>query len=81
MFEPGAGRVVMTDKEHKPYRQLLYCVLKSTVTAMFLRTVKARGRKGEKHEYLHLMESYREDGHTKQRVVVSLGRRTPWLPT
>ncbi|MBT9165661.1 MAG: hypothetical protein DDT25_00315 [Chloroflexi bacterium] len=47
---------------------------------MFLRTVKARGRKGEKHEYLRLVESYREDGHTKQRVVMSLGRKDILAP-
>ncbi len=42
---------------------------------MFLRTVKARGRKGETHEYLRLVETYREGGHTKQRVIVNLGRK------
>jgi transposase len=42
---------------------------------MFLRSVRARGRKGEKHEYLRLVESYREDGVNKQRVVLSLGRK------
>ncbi len=45
---------------------------------MFL--IKARGRKGEKHEYLRLVESYREDGHTKQRVVMSLGRKDILAP-
>jgi transposase len=50
------------------------------MTAMFLRTVKARGHKGEKHEYLRLVESYRENGHTKQRVVVSLGRKDLLAP-
>jgi transposase len=42
---------------------------------MFLRSVKARGKKGEKHEYLRLVESYRENGVNKQRVVVNLGRK------
>ena len=42
---------------------------------MFMRTVKARGRKGEKHEYVRLVESYREDGVNKQRIVVNLGRK------
>ena len=47
---------------------------------MFLRTVKARGRKGEKHEYLRLVETYREDGHTKQQVIINLGRKDLLAP-
>ncbi len=47
---------------------------------MFLRTVKAWGHKGEEHEYLRLVESYREGGHNKQRVVVSLGRKDTLAP-
>ena len=47
---------------------------------MFLRTVKARGRKGEKHEYLRLVETYRENGQTKQRVVINLGRKDLLAP-
>jgi len=50
------------------------------MTAMFLRSVKARGRKGEKHEYLRLVESYREGGKNKQRVVLNLGRRDVLTP-
>src|SRR6266540_3481198 len=42
---------------------------------MFLRTVKAAGGKGVQHEYVRLVESYREDGTTKQRVVCNLGRK------
>src|SRR5260370_25293319 len=42
---------------------------------MFLRTVKAAGGKGVQHEYVRLVENYREHGTTKQRVVCSLGRR------
>jgi transposase len=42
---------------------------------MFLRTVKAAGGKGTQHEYVRLVEAFREDGKTKQRVVCSLGRR------
>lgn len=37
---------------------------------MFLRTVKAQG-----HEYLRLVESFRQDGEIKQRVIANLGRR------
>ncbi len=42
---------------------------------MFLRTVKAAGGKGVQHEYVRLVENYREHGTTKQRVVCSLGRK------
>lgn len=42
---------------------------------MFLRTVKARGGKGVLHEYVRLVEGYREDGKNKQRVVCNLGRK------
>jgi transposase len=42
---------------------------------MFLRTVKAAGGKGVQHEYVRLVEAYREDGTTKQRVVCNLGRK------
>jgi transposase len=47
---------------------------------MFLRIVQARGHKGEKHEYLRLVETYREDGKTKQRVVINLGRKDLLAP-
>lgn len=42
---------------------------------MFLRTVKAAGGQGVQHEYVRLVESYREQGKAKQRVVCSLGRK------
>jgi transposase len=42
---------------------------------MFLRTVKAAGGKGVQHEYVRLVESYREHGKNKQRVVSNLGRK------
>src|SRR5712691_5286848 len=42
---------------------------------MFLRTVKAAGGKGVQHEYLRLVEAYRENGKNKQRVVCHLGRK------
>lgn len=41
---------------------------------MFLRTVKARTG-GEVREYLRLVETYREGGKVKQRVVQTLGRK------
>ena len=42
---------------------------------MFLRIVKAAGGKGVQHEYVRLVESYREHGTNKQRVVCHLGRK------
>src|SRR5918995_6175896 len=42
---------------------------------MFLRTVKAAGGQGVQHEYVRLVEAYREHGRTKQRVVCNLGRK------
>lgn len=42
---------------------------------MFLRIVKAAGGKGVQHEYVRLVESYREHGRTRQRVVCHLGRK------
>ena len=42
---------------------------------MFLRTVKAAGGKGVQHEYVRLVESYRDNGINKQRVVCNLGRK------
>jgi Transposase len=47
---------------------------------MFLRTVKARGGQGAQYEYLRLVESYWEDGHSKQRVVMNLGRKDLLAP-
>lgn len=42
---------------------------------MFLRIVKARGGQGVQHEYVRLVEGYREGGKNKQRVVANLGRK------
>ena len=42
---------------------------------MYLRTVKASGGKGVQHEYVRLVESYREGGKKIQRVVCNLGRK------
>lgn len=42
---------------------------------MFLRIVKARGGKGVTHEYVRLVEGYRENGKNKQRVISNLGRK------
>jgi transposase len=42
---------------------------------VFLRIVKARGGEGVQHEYVRLVEGYREHGKNKQRVVAHLGRK------
>jgi hypothetical protein len=42
---------------------------------MFLRTVKAQGGKGVQHEYVRLVEAYRDQGKNKQRIVCNLGRK------
>ena len=42
---------------------------------MFLRVVRASGGKGVKHEYLRLVEAYRDDaGKTQHRTILNLGR-------
>jgi transposase len=46
-----------------------------TGVAVFLRIVKARGGQGVQHEYVRLVEGYRDDGKNKQRVVANLGRK------
>jgi transposase len=42
---------------------------------MFPRTVKVRSSSGTVHEYIRIVEAYREDGRVKQRVVADLGRK------
>jgi transposase len=42
---------------------------------MFLRVVRAAGGKGVKHEYVRVVEAYREHGKTRHRTVLNLGRR------
>src|SRR5215467_7967956 len=42
---------------------------------MFLRVVRAAGSKGVKHEYVRVVEAYREHGKTRHRTVLNLGRR------
>jgi len=42
---------------------------------MYLRTVKVRSSSGSIHEYIRIVEAYREDGKVKQRVVADLGRK------
>ncbi|MFQ5381499.1 MAG: IS1634 family transposase [Dehalococcoidia bacterium] len=41
----------------------------------FLRIVKAQGGKGIQHQYVRLVEGYREKGKNKQRVLANLGRK------
>jgi transposase len=47
---------------------------------MYLRTVTAPGKKGETHEYLRLVEAYRENGKRKQRVILNIGRKDLLAP-
>jgi transposase len=42
---------------------------------MFLRIVRAAGAKGVKNEYVRVVEAYRENGKTRHRTVLNLGRR------
>jgi transposase len=42
---------------------------------MFPRTVKVRSSSGTVHEYIRVVEAYREDGKVRQRVVADLGRK------
>jgi hypothetical protein len=42
---------------------------------MYLRTVKVRSSNSTVNEYVRAVESYREDGKVKQRVVADLGRK------
>ena len=47
---------------------------------MYLRAVKTPGPGNIVYEYIRLVESYREDGKTKQRVVANLGRKDLLAP-
>src|SRR5947209_8742259 len=42
---------------------------------MFLRVVRAAGGKGVKHEYVRLVEAYRQKGKTRHRTLINLGRK------
>jgi transposase len=42
---------------------------------MYPRTVKVRSSSGSVHEYIRIVEAYRQDGRVKQRVVADLGRK------
>jgi len=42
---------------------------------MFLRVVRAAGGKGVKHEYVRVVEAFREHGKTRHRTVLNLGRK------
>src|SRR2546426_8194619 len=42
---------------------------------MYLRIVKARGGQGVQHEYVRLVEAYREQGKSKQHIVCNRGRK------
>ena len=42
---------------------------------MFLRVVRAAGGKGVKHEYVRVVEAVRQNGKTRHRTVLNLGRK------
>lgn len=42
---------------------------------MYLRVVRAAGGQGVKHEYVRIVEAYRENGKNKHRTVINLGRK------
>src|SRR5262245_26884430 len=42
---------------------------------MYPRTVKVRSKSGTVHEYVRVVEAYRDGGKVKQRVVADLGRK------
>jgi transposase len=42
---------------------------------MYPRTVKVRSKNGSVHEYVRVVEAYRDGGKVKQRVVADLGRK------
>ncbi len=42
---------------------------------MYPRTVKVRSQNGTVHEYVRVVEAYRDGGKVKQRVVADLGRK------
>jgi transposase len=46
---------------------------------MFIRSVKVPSSSGVVHEYVRVVESVRENGHVKQKVVLNLGRRDTLL--
>jgi hypothetical protein len=42
---------------------------------MFLRVVRAAGGKSVTHEYVRVVEAFRQDGKTRHRTVLNLGRK------
>jgi transposase len=42
---------------------------------MFLRVVRAAGGQGAKHEYVRVVEAVRQNGKTRHRTILNLGRR------
>jgi transposase len=45
------------------------------IISMYPRTVKIRSTSGAVHEYVRVVEAFRQDGKVKQRVVADLGRK------
>src|ERR1700687_1146592 len=47
---------------------------------MFLRVVRAAGGKGVTHEYVRVVEAFRQNGKTRHRTVLNLGRKDLLAP-
>ena len=50
----------------------------SSAGAMFLRIVRAASGHGVKHEYVRVVEAYRERGKTRHRTVLNSGAGICW---
>lgn len=46
---------------------------------MFIRSIKVPSSSGVVHEYVRVVESVRENGRVKQKLVLNLGRRDTLL--
>lgn len=45
------------------------------IAGMYVRTIQVRSSNGTLHQYVRVVEAYREDGKVKQRVIADLGRK------
>src|SRR5262249_18134705 len=54
---------------------LAIAMLSRDTYGMYIRTIKVPSSSGTVNEYVRVVESYREDGKVKQRVVPDLGRK------
>ena len=45
------------------------------ISIVFIRSIKVPSSSGVVHEYVRVVESVRENGRSKQKIVLNLGRR------